>query len=166
MNYVTNYYKNLSEQLQQQVTRLEQLLEEADISLDPYYGLNTPTTVPDSQGFGQNEVAPDNYDQWVRNNPKPGPNSTISERLRWLKEHNRQYQEYQEWLRRTRMRNLGEKLPNFESPFSSYNDERRTASPSGYPSYPPPSPRPRPMPLPLPLPDRFKPMPQPKPKKA
>ena len=118
MNYLTNYYKNLSEQLQQQVTRLEQLLEKADISLDPYYGLNTPSTVSDSQGFGQNEVAPDNYEQWLRDHPKPGPNSTLSERLRWLKEHNRQFKEYQDWLRRTRMRNLGEKIPGFGSPMS------------------------------------------------
>jgi len=122
MDYITQYYKNLSEQLQDKINHLNQLLEEADISLDPYYGLNTPTTVSDSQGFGQNEVSPENYEQWVRNNPKPGPNSTLSERLKWLKEHNRRHKEYQDWLRRTRIRNLGEKLPVFGSPMSpDYN---------------------------------------------
>ena len=120
MNYLTNYYKNLSEQLQNKLNYLHHLVEEADISLNPYYGIDAPTTVgSDSQGFGQNEMAPDNYEQWMRNNPKPGPNSTITERLKWLKEYNRALAEYEAWRRRTKMRNLGEKLPNFDGPFSS-----------------------------------------------
>ena len=124
MDYITNYYKNLSEQLQDKLNHLHQLLEEADITLDPYYGLNTPTTVGnDSQGFGQNEVSPDNYQQWLRNNPKPGPNSTLSERLKWMKEHNRLYGEYEAWRRRTQTKNLGEKLPNFDSPFAPNYDQ-------------------------------------------
>jgi len=170
MNYLTNYYKNLSEQLQNKLNHLHHLIEEADISLDPYYGLNTPTTSGnDSQGFGQNEVAPNNFQQWVRDNPKPGPNSTISERLRWLQEYNRAHEEYERWRRSTQMKNLGEKLPIFDGPFSPMYGERRTTSPGGYPSYPPPPsprPKPRPMPLPLPLPDNVKPMPQPKPRRA
>ncbi len=94
MNYLTNYYKNLSEQLQQRVNHLQKLLKESEtktriipsvMPVQPTSGNpNKPsaeepkTNFPGAWGTEQYPTAPmepQNFDKWSANNPKPNPSN-------------------------------------------------------------------------------------------
>lgn len=86
MNYLTNYYKNLSEQLQEQVNILSQKVRLL-IESDTYAGdaQETPGEAPGANPWiepdwhppelnpNQSPVRPLDQRQWERDNPKPQP---------------------------------------------------------------------------------------------
>jgi len=117
MNYLTNYYKNLSEQLQAKVNILSQkvrLLSENDTySGEAEEDTENPWMVPEwtppefNPGLPRSPVRPPNQQEWERDNPYPnsnnypdGPDDPDFKRdvQRWLDARWRAHMNYHAWF--------------------------------------------------------------------
>jgi len=120
MNYLTNYYKNLSEQLQQRVdilsNRIRLLSEDAGDSEagDPVENTENPWMTPEwappefNPRLPQSPVRPPNEQEWERDNPYPDAGNYpgryqdpdyIRDVELWMAARDRAHANYSAWYR-------------------------------------------------------------------